>query len=54
MLLLLLIVLLLIAFGGLGVGYRGGYYDANGLSLGTIVLVVLVVVLLFGGYHRNW
>lgn len=56
MLLLLVILLFLILFGGLGVGYRGGYYDANGMGFGSILLIVIIVVLLLGmgGFHRQW
>lgn len=62
MLTLLLIVLLIIAFGGFGhTGYRRGWYGAAGRGpapvtggwagggLGVFLLVVVVLLLLFGG-----
>lgn len=47
--LLLIIIVLILLFGGDGFyGYRSGYYRPGGMSLATILLIVLVVFLLMG------
>ncbi len=44
---ILLIVLILMAFGG-GFGYNKGTYRTPGISLGTILLIILLVMLFRG------
>lgn len=50
LLLLLLIVLILLSGAGSGYGYyRGGAYAAPLGGVGTLLLIVLILWLLFGG-----
>ena len=48
---LLLIIILLLLFGGGGgyYGYRSGYYGPRGMSLLTIVLIVLLIWIVMSG-----
>lgn len=50
LLLIVLIALIVMAFGG-GVGYRGGSYRNHGIGLGGVLLIVLVVLLVTGALH---
>jgi hypothetical protein len=47
---LLLILLAILLFGGGGFyGYRSGYYGPRGMSVASILLIVLVIYLVMGG-----
>jgi hypothetical protein len=46
---LLLIILLIVPFGGGLFGYRSGYYGPQGMGLVSVVLIVLIVFLVMGG-----
>jgi hypothetical protein len=47
---LLLISLLILLFGAGGLyGYRNGYYGPKGMSVVSILLIVLVIFLVVGG-----
>ena len=50
LLLILLIVLAVMAFGG-GSRYRDGAYRNHGIGLGGLCLILLVVLLLTGSIH---
>ncbi len=45
---LILLIILILLFGGVGAFGRGSYRH-GGIGLGTILLVVLIVMLLRGG-----
>ena len=51
--LLILVVVLLLLFGGVGYGYRGswGGYYGGGVSLLGLILIILFVVWLIGGFQ---
>jgi hypothetical protein len=45
---LLLIIILILLFGGVGFHQWGTSYGTGGISLGTILLIVLIIMLLRG------
>jgi hypothetical protein len=48
--LIILIILVLLCFGGGGF-YGNGAYRTSGFSVGTLLLIVLVVLFLTGNIH---